>query len=63
MGVLHMIVSWLAGEGGNPISCAAIGEGVGVVLTFIVSKLTAPLPEEHVEEIFRSEEAKPGQQA
>ena len=62
MGVLHTVVSWLAGEGGNPISCAAIGEGVGVVLTFVVSKLTAPLPEQHVEEIFRGEEAGPAQQ-
>ena len=33
-GVLHTIVSWLAGEGPNPVSCAAIGEGVGVVVTF-----------------------------
>ena len=62
-GVLHTIVSWLAGEGPNPISCAAIGEGVGVVVTFVVSKMTAPLPEEHVDAIFSGEDVTPGQQA
>ena len=62
-GVVHTVVSWLAGEGGNPISCAAIGEGVGVLATFVVSKMTAPLPEAHVEEIFRSDEVGPAQQA
>ena len=62
-GVLHTIVSWLAREGPNPISCAAIGEGVGVVVTFVVSKMTAPLPEEHVDAIFSGEDVTPGQQA
>ena len=62
-GMLHTIVAWLAGEAGNPISCAAIGEGVGVFATFVVSKLTAPLPREHVEEIFRSEDVGPAPQA
>ena len=62
-GVLQTIVSWLAGEGPNPISCAAIGEGVGVVVTFVVSKMTAPLPEEHVDAIFSGEDVTPGQQA
>ena len=62
-GVLHTIVSWLAGEGPNPVSCAAIGEGVGVVMTFVVSKLTAPLPEEHVEAVFSGEDVGSGRQA
>ena len=61
-GVLHTIVSWLAGEGPNPVSCAAIGEGVGVVATFLVSKMTAPLPEEHVEAVFSGEDVGSGQQ-
>ena len=61
-GVLHTIVSWLAGEGPNPVSCAAIGEGVGVVVTFVVSKMTAPLPEEHVEAVFSGEDVGSGQQ-
>ena len=49
---LHGVVSWLSGEGPNPTSCAAIGEGVGVVLTVLVSKLTAPLPDAHVAAMF-----------
>lgn len=61
-GVLHTIVSWLAGEGPNPVSCAAIGEGVGVVATFLVSKMTVPLPEEHVEAVFSGEDVGSGQQ-
>ncbi|MDE0421960.1 MAG: sodium:solute symporter family protein [Gammaproteobacteria bacterium] len=55
-GVLDTVVTWLHGEAPNPFSCAAIGEGVGVVLTFVVSKLTAPLPAEHLEEMFHADE-------
>jgi len=51
-GVLHGIVTWLHGEGPNPFSCAAMGEGVSIVATFAVSKLTQPLPKDHIEEMF-----------
>ena len=51
-GVIDIAITWLHGEGPNPISCAAIGEGVGVVATFVVSKLTAPLPSEHLDSMF-----------
>ena len=51
-GILDVGITWLHGEGPNPFSCAAIGEGVGVVVTFIVSKLTAPLAAEHVDGMF-----------
>ena len=51
------MITWLHGEAPNPFSCAAIGEGVGVVLTFVVSKLTAPLPAEHLDEMFHADEA------
>ena len=51
-GILHVVVSWLHGEGPNPTSCAAIGEGVGVATTYFVSKATARLPEEHVDAMF-----------
>ena len=54
---LYGVVSWLYGEGPNPTSCAAIGEGVGVILTVLVSKLTAPLPDEHVAAMFGEEGA------
>ena len=46
------VVAWLYGEGPNPTSCAAIGEGVGVVATYVVSKLTAPLPDDHIAVMF-----------
>ena len=52
------VVAWLYGEGPNPTSCAAIGEGVGVVTTYVVSKLTAPLPQAHVESMFGKETTK-----
>ena len=51
-GVLDTVITWLHGEGPNPFSCAAIGEGLAVVVTFVVSKLTAPLPSEHLEQMF-----------
>jgi len=51
-GALHGIVTWLHGEGPNPFSCAAMGEGVSIVATFTVSKLTQPLPKDHIEEMF-----------
>ena len=53
-GVVDTVITWLHGEAPNPFSCAAIGEGVGVVLTFVVSKLTAPLPAEHLDEMFHA---------
>jgi sodium/proline symporter len=51
-GTLQGIVSWLYQEGPNPYSCAAMGEIVSILTTFIVSKLTKPLPREHVEGLF-----------
>jgi len=51
-GALHGLVAWLHGEGPNPTSCAAMGEGVSIVTTFVVSKLTQPLPKYHVDRMF-----------
>ncbi len=51
-GIAFDIASWLHGEGPNPFSCAAIGEAVSILTTFIVSKRTQPLPQEHVDDIF-----------
>ena len=59
-GILHVVVSWLYGEGPNPTSCAAIGEGVGVLTTYFVSKATAPLPDEHVDAMFGDTAEAPG---
>jgi Na+/proline symporter len=51
-GMLHSVVAWLYEEGPNPYSCAAMGEIVSVLVTFVVSRLTRPLPEAHVEGMF-----------
>jgi len=51
-GFLHGLVAWLHGEGPNPYSCAALGEGVSILTTVIVSKLTKPLPKEHIDDLF-----------
>ena len=51
-GTLRDIVVWLEIEGPNPYSCAAIGELTSVALTWIVSRLSQPLPDAHLEELF-----------
>jgi Na+/proline symporter len=56
-GPLLDVASWLRGEGPNPYSCAALGEIVSVVTTVIVSKLTRPLPAEHVDGLFGTHQA------
>ena len=53
--LLHNVVTWLHQEGVSPFSCAAMGEFVGVTCTVIVSKLTRPLPESHIRDIFGDE--------
>ena len=54
-GVLFDTATWLRGEGPNPFSCSAIGEIIGVIVTYTVSKLTKPLPASVVDDIFRPE--------
>ncbi len=57
-GTLRDVVTWLAGEAPNPYSCAAMGEIVSVIGTVVVSRLTRPLPQAHVDELFGA--AEPG---
>jgi sodium/proline symporter len=52
---LHTMAAWLHGEGPNPGSCAVMGEIVSVLFTFTVSKLTQPLPQEHIDAMFGAE--------
>ncbi|MEC8601157.1 MAG: sodium:solute symporter family protein [Pseudomonadota bacterium] len=56
-GVFFDAATWLYGEGPNPYSCAVMGEIVSVSLTFIVSKLTQPLPDDHLKALFQGSEA------
>ena len=51
-GMLNNAAVWLQGEAPNPWSCAAMGELVSIVATWSVSKLTAPLPAVHLEQMF-----------
>lgn len=53
-GILYDLVSWVHGEGPNPFSCAAMGEAVSISLTFLVSRFTQPLPEDHIRGMFGS---------
>ena len=52
-GTLHQAATWLVGESPNPWSCAAMGEIVSVSMTIAVSRLTRPLPEEHMKRLFQ----------
>jgi Na+/proline symporter len=51
-GALRTAASWLAGEAPNPWSCAAMGEIASVLATWTVSKLSRPLPPEHLAKLF-----------
>ena len=53
-GIFYDLVSWIHDEGPNPFSCAAMGEAASVSLTFLVSRFTRPLPEDHIREMFGS---------
>lgn len=53
-GSLHAAATWLYGEGPNPYSCAVLGEIVSVTATVVTSKLTRPLPDAHLQDLFGS---------
>ena len=53
-GALHGAALWLYGEGPNPYSCAVMGEIMSIGFTVLVSKVTQPLPEEHLDEMFNA---------
>ena len=49
---LFGVANWLQEEAPNPFSCAAIGEILSVLITWLVSLVTRPLSEEHIAELF-----------
>lgn len=51
-GTLFNIVNWLYLEGPNPYSCAVLGEIVSIGATWGVSKLSKPLPKQHLDDMF-----------
>ena len=51
-GWMQDAATWLKIEAPNPWSCAAMGELFSVTLTFVVSKMTQPLPAEHLARLF-----------
>lgn len=56
-GTLQNIAIWLRIEAPNPWSCAAMGEVVSLLVTVIVSKLTQPLPDAHMQKLFPAQSA------
>ncbi|MFT7220047.1 MAG: SSS family transporter [Candidatus Azotimanducaceae bacterium] len=48
----HAALTWLYLEGPNPYSCAVLGEIVSIASVYIVSKLTQPLPQSHLDGMF-----------
>ncbi len=51
-GTLKNAALWLQREAPNPYSCAVMGEIISILFTVVVSKLTQPLPDEHIKELF-----------
>ena len=45
---------WFVKQAPNPFACATIADVVSVSVTFIVSKVSQPLPEQHVISIFET---------
>ena len=62
-GPLYPVVDWLDKEAPNPFSCAAIGEGVSVFVTWAVSLRTKPIDELHLDRMFVSKAAGSGEGA
>ena len=50
--MLHGVTLWLERQTPNAFSAGALGGVVCVCVAVIVSKLTTPLPEEHLGEVF-----------
>ena len=46
------VLGWLGAQKGNPFACAALAEIVGVFVVLVVSKVTQPLPQEHLCKVF-----------
>ncbi len=57
-GSLHQAAVWLSLEAPNPFSCAAMGEIVSVLATWLVSLASKPLPDTLLEQVF-SDASKP----
>lgn len=51
-GTLHEIARWLSLEAPNPFSCAAIGEIVSALATWLASLRTKQLPAPLLEQLF-----------
>lgn len=51
-GSLKGVAQWLQREAPNPWSCAAMGEIASILLTWVVSVFTKPMPDEHLDKMF-----------
>ena len=50
--VTQNITGWLLKQGPNPFACTFLGEIVSVLTTILVSKFSAKLPREHLDQMF-----------
>ena len=50
--VFQNITGWLIKQGPNPFACTFLGEIVSVFTTILVSKFSAKLPREHLDQMF-----------
>ena len=50
--VVQNITGWLIKQGPNPFACTFLGEIVSVFTTILVSKFSAKLPREHLDQMF-----------
>ena len=51
-GMFASAVTWLQAQAPNPYSCTVLGEIIGVTSCFVVSLLTTPLPDAHLDSLF-----------
>lgn len=51
-GVARAALVWLHAQAPNPYACTALAEGVGLLVTALVSLVTRPLPADHLHRVF-----------
>ena len=53
---LDFATSWLGAQQVSPYACAAIGQIAAALVTVVVSLRSEPLPHDHLERVFGSDE-------
>lgn len=50
--MIEQALFWLDTQANNPFACATVGEGFSVAVTVVVSLLSKPLPQDHLDRVF-----------